>query len=52
MSDGTTTDVITIRRITHPSGWGSAWGLKGRFRMTWDTLGQLLAQQGDALQPA
>ena len=28
------------------------WGLRGRFRITWDTLAELLAQQGDALQPA
>lgn len=43
---------VRSKTILCQNSWGSTWGLRGRFRMTWDTLGQLLAQQGDALQPA
>lgn len=33
------------------NSWGSDWGVGGRFCMTWDTLGMLLARGGDATVP-
>lgn len=40
------------RTVLCQNSWGQAWGLKGRFRITWNALAQLLNQQGDALQPS
>jgi hypothetical protein len=33
------------------NSWGAGWGAGGRFAMTWDTLGQLLDQDGDVTIP-
>jgi hypothetical protein len=33
--------------VRGPNSWGTAWGDKGYFTMTWDTLGRLLAEDGD-----
>jgi hypothetical protein len=31
------------------NSWGAGWGDSGRFKMTWDTFGQLLKQDGDVM---
>lgn len=31
------------------NSWGTSWGLAGRFKLTWDDLGTLLADGGDAV---
>lgn len=33
------------------NSWGSGWGYKGRFRMSWELLGRLLQEDGDATIP-
>jgi len=33
------------------NSWGPGWGFGGTFLMSWDTLGQLLAEQGDVTVP-
>jgi hypothetical protein len=33
------------------NSWGTTWGDKGFFYMTWDTWGRLLSEQGDVTVP-
>jgi hypothetical protein len=33
------------------NSWGTGWGAKGRFTMSWDTLARLLAEDGDCTVP-
>jgi hypothetical protein len=35
--------------VTGINSWGPGWGLKGRFRMAFEHLGQLLAEDGDSM---
>jgi hypothetical protein len=37
--------------LTFLNSWGSGWGLKGKFKMTFATFTQLLAEQGDCTVP-
>jgi C1A family cysteine protease len=39
------------RSVTCLNSWGSSWGLKGKFHMTFDTLDALLSADGDATLP-
>ena len=39
---------VHTKSVTAVNSWGSEWGAGGRFRFSWDVLGQLLAEQGDA----
>ncbi len=42
---------VTHSYVSCLNSWGDAWGVRGRFRLTFDDLGRLLAEQGDAVQP-
>lgn len=42
---------LASKYVTCLNSWSGAWGLNGRFRMTFDTLAALLDQQGDAVLP-
>jgi C1A family cysteine protease len=42
---------VRKQRVTALNSWGSGWGRKGRFFMTFDTLGTLLEQNGDVVVP-
>lgn len=37
------------REVIGMNSWGEDWGDRGRFRLTWDSLGSLLAEDGDAV---
>jgi hypothetical protein len=37
------------RWVEFRQSWGTSWGIKGRGRMSWDTLGRLLSEGGDAV---
>lgn len=37
------------RYVIGVNSWGRSWGIGGRFRMTWDTLEQLLGEDGEAV---
>lgn len=37
--------------VTFLNSWGDGWGDSGRFHMSFNTFGQLLADQGDATAP-
>jgi hypothetical protein len=37
--------------LTALNSWGPGWALKGRFRIPFDVMRRLLAEQGDAVQP-
>jgi hypothetical protein len=37
------------RYVIGTNSWGSDWGVKGRFKLSWDDLGTLLDQDGDAV---
>lgn len=37
--------------VEFQNSWGSHWGLRGRFRLTYATLNDLLLDQGDAVVP-
>lgn len=39
------------RMVGFTNSWSPAWGLQGRFRMSWDDFGTLLGQQGDVVVP-
>lgn len=39
------------KRVWFDNSWGLAWGIKGRFCMTWLTLERLLADGGEAVVP-
>jgi hypothetical protein len=39
---------VDTRRVLIPNHWGPDWGVRGWFSMTWDDLGQALADGGDA----
>ena len=43
---------LRTRTVLCQNSWGPSWGLRGRFRIGWDTLDRLLRRQGDALQPS
>jgi hypothetical protein len=38
---------VRTRSVLAVNSWGVSWGQGGHFRMTWDTWGRLLAEQGD-----
>jgi hypothetical protein len=38
---------VENRRIGFTNSWGDSWGVGGRAYMSWDTFGQLLAEDGD-----
>jgi hypothetical protein len=38
-------------KLTFLNSWGTDWGVKGRFYMTYDDFGALLADQGDVAVP-
>ncbi len=38
---------VDAQRVRGCNSWGSSWGDAGHFTMTFDTLGELLADQGD-----
>lgn len=42
---------IDVRRrtVTITNSWGADWGVNGRCKLTWDDLGQLLDDGGDAV---
>ena len=40
---------VEDRTVTAINSWGPDWGIKGRFRIGWDDLGQLLADNGEAV---
>lgn len=42
---------VAAKYVTCLNSWSSSWGLSGFFRMTFDTLNTLLAQNGDAVLP-
>lgn len=43
---------VDAETVTGINSWGPSWGpLKGRFVMSWATLAQLLAEQGDVTVP-
>lgn len=42
---------VKKQRVTALNSWGSGWGKKGRFYLTFDSLGTLLAQDGDVVVP-
>jgi hypothetical protein len=39
---------VTGRYVTGMNSWGSLWGVNGRFKLTWNSLGSLLQDDGDA----
>lgn len=39
---------VTRREVVAMNSWGEEWGDRGRFRMSWDMLGEVLADDGDA----
>lgn len=41
---------VTLQRVTILNSWGR-WGLNGRAHLSWDDLGQLLAEDGDCTIP-
>ena len=43
---------VTTRILTSLNSWGSSWGDKGKFYMSWATFTRLLAQQGDVTVPS
>ena len=40
---------VQDRTVTAINSWGNTWGTKGKFRLTWDGLGALLADNGEAV---
>lgn len=40
---------LRTRTVLCQNSWGPTWGLRGRFRLTFDNLNALLRQQGDAV---
>jgi hypothetical protein len=42
---------VEDKLVGFTNSWGPAYGLGGRFYMTWDTWGTLLSQQGDVTIP-
>jgi hypothetical protein len=38
---------VKTRSVRAVNSWGGGWGRRGEFLMTWDTWGELLADQGD-----
>lgn len=42
---------VDARRVTFANSWGDSWGVVGYGQMTWDTLGRLLSEDGDATVP-
>lgn len=42
---------INDQLIFCDNSWGPQWGLSGSFEMSWDTLAQLLGEQGDGTVP-
>lgn len=41
---------VSKRWVEGTNSWGLTYGVNGRFRMGWGTLGRCLAEQGDAVQ--
>lgn len=42
---------VDAETVTGINSWGTGWGAKGRFTMSWATLARLLAEQGDVTVP-
>lgn len=42
---------LRSRYVTALNSWGPHWGLRGRFRLPFDTMRRLLTEDGDAVQP-
>lgn len=42
---------VTHKYVTALNSWGPSWGVRGRFRLTFDDFGRLLSEQGDVVQP-
>lgn len=38
---------VEERTVAGPQSWGPTWGDKGRWKMSWDTLGRLLDEDGE-----
>jgi hypothetical protein len=43
---------VRQKRVWLHNSWGFGWGLEGRCWLSWDDLGQLLAEDGEACIPA
>jgi len=41
---------VDAKRVWFDNSWGEAWGVDGRAWMSWSTLEELLAEDGDAVQ--
>jgi len=39
---------VSEKSVIGMNSWGESWGVNGRFKMTWEGLETLLAEQGDA----
>lgn len=42
---------VKARMLIFQNSWSSAWGLRGRFYMSFDEFGRMLADEGDAVVP-
>jgi C1A family cysteine protease len=40
---------ISSKYVIGTNSWGADWGVKGRFKLSWENLDRLLQEDGDAV---